>query len=77
MNQVVRPWFDLPVWMFWCALVLSTGLPVIALLMEGKYSFAALAIAGNLYAAGLGRRILWERLGRPPAPDGPGGETDN
>ena len=62
--------------MFWCALVLSTGLPVIALLMEGKYSFAALAIAGNLlqpaWAAG-----FWGAPGPPAGPGRPGRRADN
>lgn len=48
--------------------LLFTGLPVGMFLTQGHFNFAFLTLVGNLYAAGLGRALLWKGLGRPENP---------
>ncbi len=68
LNRPVRSMLQLPIWVYYSGVLLFTGLPVVAFLLLGSHSLVMLTLAGNLYAAGLGRKLLWERLGRPEIP---------
>ncbi len=57
---------------FYLAAVVLFPLPgLILLFAEGHWGAAILTIFGILYAIGLGRTLLWRRLGKPRLPAKP------
>ena len=58
----------LPLAMYVTSLILFPAFGLIFLVMDGHWSAAFLTVMGYAYAIGLGRVLLWRRLGRPPVP---------
>jgi hypothetical protein len=58
----------LPLWLYMCAVLIFPAPGVALLLLRGQHAAAFLIVVGNFYAAGLGRSLLWRRLGQPPIP---------
>jgi hypothetical protein len=55
-------------WLFGFAVIFFPAPGITLLLLDGSYSSAFLMVVGLAYAAGLGRALLWRRLGRPALP---------
>jgi hypothetical protein len=55
----------LPVWLYVAAVVFFPMFGIVLLLGDGHWSAAFLTLVGMAYAVGLGRVLLWRRLGRP------------
>jgi hypothetical protein len=61
----------MPLPIFVAALIVFPTPGVALLILDGSYSSAFLIVLGMSYAAGLGRTLLWRRLGRPALPPAP------
>jgi len=67
-NPHVDNLVKLPPWLYAFAVVFF-GAPVVALLLlQGRHGAAFLIVLSVIYAALLGRSLLWRRLGQPPMP---------
>ena len=61
----------IPLPLYVVAIVLFPAPGIVLLTLEGHHSSAFLILLGMLYAGGLGRVLLWRRLGRPALPPAP------
>jgi hypothetical protein len=57
-----------PTWVYVVALALFSAPGIVLLVLQGHAASAVLVLIGLAYAAGLGRALLWRRLGRPALP---------
>ena len=67
-NPRVDNTVKLPVWLYVVAVVFFPAFGLVFLISEGHWSAAFLNLVGIAYAIGLGRALLWRRLGRPALP---------
>ena len=75
-NHRVDNTLKLPLALFVTAVVLFPAPGVALLLMDGHWGSAFLVMVGMAYAIGLGRVLLWRRLGRPAVPARQGQSRD-
>jgi hypothetical protein len=61
----------MPLPIFVTAVILFPTPGLVLLVLDGSQSSAFLIVLGMFYAAGLGRALLWRRLGRPALPPAP------
>lgn len=67
-NSLMDSTLKLPVGLYVGAVLFFPTPGVLLLLLKGHYSAAFLIAIGMVYAVGLGRTLLWRRLGRPAVP---------
>jgi hypothetical protein len=60
--SVSLPPLRLPLWLWLLGVFFFNSLPILLLLIRGHWGGAALVVAGNLYAVGLGRALLARKL---------------
>lgn len=67
-NHRVDNTLKLPLALYIFAVILFPAPGIVLLFLHGHRSSAFLLIVGMAYAVGLGRVLLWRRLGRPAVP---------
>jgi hypothetical protein len=69
-NSFVDNTHKLPVGLYVGACLFFPAPGVVLLFLDGHHSAAFLIAVGMAYATGLGRTLMWRRLGRPVVPPG-------